>query len=110
MHLKGTFELKDLPDIMTGAHACDFRIDRWLPIFREDKTLSTALPEKNLEWVVAKPDEVYYGLERWGDILPDEYVEYFSVVILRLWWMDENQALGICANNPSGEGVLIFPA
>lgn len=103
MKLKDTFEMRDVPEMWLGKDSQQYRCDRWQPYSKDDKAISNDLIEKHLDWIPTPNDEVIYGLERWGAILPNEYTEWFSVIVLRHVLVAPRDGLSFAAKaNPVG--------
>lgn len=110
MRLRDVNALRAMPDELKGENPKDFRLDRWLPISLSDKKATNELSERWAEWVPVIDYRVYYGLERWGEMIPENYTEYYAVIVLRPWHMSPKTAIHLCSDrNFSGPSQLIIP-
>lgn len=75
--------MKALPPELTGANPSSYILDRWQPISAEDKKVSKDLSERSREWVETDVPGVVYGLERWGAMVPENYKEWFAIMVVR---------------------------
>lgn len=102
--LKESFALQTLPDIWDGKDQSLYRLDRWQPYSIDDKEESRALVEVHMGWVQTINDDVIYGLERWGALIPNEYTEWFSIIVIRHKAILASQALRDASyTNPIGQ-------
>lgn len=83
VEISNTAPLGRLPDELSTELAEDYEMDRWKPIDELSKTLSNSLPERNREWVRTHNDFIIYGLERWGEMIPNDYREWFAIIVVR---------------------------
>lgn len=112
---KGTQALHTLPSSLKGGDAASFVLDQWVPLSDKDKALSTALIERDMEWIPTASNDVIYGLERWGKIdfkthedwlegsNYQDYDEWFVIDIIRPTLLSPEHALELASiANPVG--------
>lgn len=103
--LKDTFSVAAMPEPLIGRDPSTYALDRWMPATEEDKSRSTKLLERNYVWISTPPGTVAYGLERWGEVRPDVYREWFCLIVVRPLLMSSEESARICASSgwvPSG--------
>lgn len=100
-YLYSSNECRFLPDLIDGLDPRDYIVDRWIPVSPEDKQLTTTLSARNLGWtqVDASPP-VLWGLERWGELVPNDYREWFALAVLRPRLTNPELAVKLAASAP----------
>jgi len=81
--LYDSYNCSSLPDFLKGRDPELFSLDRWHPIDDSGKDISKTFYERNYGWVPTIQSDIVYGLERWGELVPDEYREWFAIIVIR---------------------------
>lgn len=97
LKFKESYNCKSLPPIWDGKASSLYQLDRWQPYGTKDKYNSNELFEKHLEWVPTYNDDVIFGLERWGALIPNQYTEWFSIITIHHLLISSSQALSYAA-------------
>jgi hypothetical protein len=106
--------VKQLPETIGSLEGLSpdlFKMTRWQPLTTADKRLTQNLRERLLGWCPTSDPKIVYGLERWGDLNPNDgskYMEWFSIAVIHPLLTNSVEALKICEG--AGGGVIYAPA